>query len=108
MEVSTVLQTQRKGVPDNKGMLQPIAILFVSQTQQKGYLDNRGKSEPIAMLFVLQTQGKGYPDNLRRTRTRMRRRTAAARENMQPPTDVGEKTRPMASAAKVGFLMFYL
>ena len=53
-------------------------------------------SEPIAVLFVLQTQDKGYPDNREekeeeQREERERRRGGGRRENIQPPTDVGEK-----------------
>ena len=38
---------------------EPIAVLFVLQTQEKGVPDNRVTLDPIAVLFVLQTQEEG-------------------------------------------------
>ena len=70
-----------KGYPDNRVTSDPIAVLFVLQTQDKGYPDNRVTSDPIAVLFVLQEEEEE------------RERSAAARENIQPPTDVGEKSK---------------
>ena len=68
-----VLQTQEKGVPDNRVTSEPIAVLFVLQTQQKGIPDNRVTSEPIAVLFVLQTQDKASRTIGRRRRRRGRK-----------------------------------
>ena len=48
--------------------------------------DNRVTSEPIAVLFVLQEE----KEEEERERRRGEERRGGRRENIQPPTDVGE------------------
>ena len=50
-----VLQTQQKGVPDNRLTSEPIAVLFVLQTQEKGIQDNREEGD-IASIDTKSTQ----------------------------------------------------
>ena len=88
------------GGPGQSGDVGAYSSTICTTDTKEGVPDNRGKSDPLAVLFVLQTQEKGVPDNREMSEEEEKgveewRRggeegSAATRENIQPPTDVGE------------------